>query len=273
MWGNNGYCTMRYYKTLGIFKTVKSSFDPNTMRAYSYNWWRFVDYIGGKVIFNDARYSMQTSAHQSAVKEVLRALRVKYHTVYIKAGLNHIDTEIADKRYEIKRLNNAISNPLSRRATNEKRKSQIKYLEKEIASLTKLLKAQQRSGPFKGKLDWNNYFKSLPKKTDEEIKAEKERRKEYYLKKKAERQAAIDELMVEINEAASQLYEYGHQPDINKLKVTLPKNKGDGTSPYPFVRCAQCEETFTLNERVRYRVKEACFLIKLSKAMKGDSNE
>jgi len=47
------------------------------IKATSYDWWVFVQKIDGKVVFNDFRYSSQTSSHQSGVRELMKKLRIK----------------------------------------------------------------------------------------------------------------------------------------------------------------------------------------------------
>lgn len=45
--------------------------------ATSYNWWSFVKKINGKVVFNEYRYSSETSSHQYGVKKLLELLKIK----------------------------------------------------------------------------------------------------------------------------------------------------------------------------------------------------
>lgn len=68
---------MKYFTRLKVYKANNVVFDPETLRAYSYNWWRFVDKIKGKVVFNNYTYSSSTSKHQSKVRSVLRELNIK----------------------------------------------------------------------------------------------------------------------------------------------------------------------------------------------------
>lgn len=68
---------MKYYKRLKLYKASNVTFDPATCRAYSYDWWRFVDRVDGKVVFNNHRYSNSTAKHQSKVHGLLRELGIK----------------------------------------------------------------------------------------------------------------------------------------------------------------------------------------------------
>jgi len=45
--------------------------------AVSYDWWKFVDTIGGKVFFNSYVYSASTRMHQHKVKSKLQELGIK----------------------------------------------------------------------------------------------------------------------------------------------------------------------------------------------------
>jgi hypothetical protein len=47
------------------------------VKAYSYDWWRFVDTIGGKIFFNSYAYSASTRIHQHKVKSKLEELGIK----------------------------------------------------------------------------------------------------------------------------------------------------------------------------------------------------
>lgn len=68
---------MRYYTRLQVYKAPNVIFNPKTIEAYSYRWWKFVSEIEGKVVFNDYRYSVTTSIHQSKVRRILQELGIK----------------------------------------------------------------------------------------------------------------------------------------------------------------------------------------------------
>lgn len=68
---------MKQMKRTGIFKASNVSFDPSTVRAYSYGWWNFVRKINGAVVFNNYRYSNSTSKHQSKVWRLMDSLGIK----------------------------------------------------------------------------------------------------------------------------------------------------------------------------------------------------
>lgn len=124
---------LKYYTRLEVFKGSNVEFNFKTMRAYSYGWWRFVDLIKGKVVFNDYRYSNSTTNHQYAVKKVLRQLGIKIdHKVHINEGLQELSsclkryyTDLFD--YEI-----AISRGREKTWAQDNRYSQVKRITNEI---------------------------------------------------------------------------------------------------------------------------------------------
>lgn len=68
---------MKYFKKLKIYKINNCTFNPETIEAHSYKWWRFVAKIDGVVIFNSYYFSPTTSKHQSKVKALLNELGIK----------------------------------------------------------------------------------------------------------------------------------------------------------------------------------------------------
>jgi hypothetical protein len=81
MYGSIHYNRMSflYSKRAGIYKNSTGSltFDPKTCEAHSYRWWKFVAVVEGKVVFNNYRYSVSTSKHQSKVRSLLNDLNIK----------------------------------------------------------------------------------------------------------------------------------------------------------------------------------------------------
>lgn len=67
---------MKLMKRTGIYQASNVSFDPKTVEAHSYRWWKFVGIVEGKVVFNDYRYSNTTSKHQSKVRSLLQQLGI-----------------------------------------------------------------------------------------------------------------------------------------------------------------------------------------------------
>lgn len=163
---------MRYYKRLKVFKSKRCWFDPYEMVADSYDWWRFVECRQRYgVIFNDSSYSMQTGVQQYTIKTLLKKLGVKYKTVYVRCGLQNIQGEINNKKFEIKEYKEAIKKPRTWKKTNKRRISWIAHLEREIVRLKKLDAAKTTT--YKKPLDWTILNKE-----------EKEKQRLYFLKNK-----------------------------------------------------------------------------------------
>lgn len=70
---------LTYKKREGIYanSTRSLTFNPETLEAFSYKWWRFVAKIEGKVIFNNYSYSISTTKHQHKIRSLLYELGIK----------------------------------------------------------------------------------------------------------------------------------------------------------------------------------------------------
>lgn len=68
---------MKHMKRSNIYKASNVTFDPTTIKAYSYSWWCFVAKVEDKVVFNNYRYSTSTSKHQAKVRRLLEQLGIK----------------------------------------------------------------------------------------------------------------------------------------------------------------------------------------------------
>jgi len=132
--------SMRFRVRSNDFVGSNVSFDLDTLKAHSYNWWRFVDIIDGKVVFNGYFYSSSTSKHQGKVRGLLSDLGVKVD-VCIKArkGLQNLEVAISDYEDKIKELIQAIQRPRTRKSTNERRVAEIEYIQGRIAIIKELM--------------------------------------------------------------------------------------------------------------------------------------
>lgn len=84
---------MKYKPRLKVYKssTGKNVYNPETRQAYSYDWWRYVDFKKGKVIFNNASYSKTTNKHQSECRSLLKELGIKIDfELNVEAGLQAV---------------------------------------------------------------------------------------------------------------------------------------------------------------------------------------
>lgn len=88
---------LKYYKRAGVYKnsTGSNKFNPETLEAHSYDWWKYVAKIDGKVVFNNYSYSVTTSGHQSAMRSLLSELGIKID-LFIEApqGLDKLCQEL-----------------------------------------------------------------------------------------------------------------------------------------------------------------------------------
>jgi hypothetical protein len=128
--------SMRYRVRTNDFVGSNVDFDPETLRAYSYGWWRFVDRINGLVVFNDYSYSSSTSKHQSKVRGLLRSLGITIDlTIEARKGLQDLDTAIRDYEYRIKELSLKIQAPRTHKAKNLERVAEIEHLQEKIKQI------------------------------------------------------------------------------------------------------------------------------------------
>lgn len=132
--------SMKYYTRLHMFKGSNNVFNPIEMTAYSYNWWRYLEIIKGKLVFNDYSYSQQTNNHQGSLWGVLRQLGIKVDaTVHIRGGLQALFTEALPAQYA-NIFDNEIAISRGRDGTwaQKHRHSSIKFSKKEIKVLRSL---------------------------------------------------------------------------------------------------------------------------------------
>lgn len=90
MWHSNSEPVLKFKKRSGIYSnsTGTNTFNPETIEAYSYRWWKYVSKIGKLVVFNDYNYSESTNGHQSKTRDLMRQLGVKIDlVVYSRIGL------------------------------------------------------------------------------------------------------------------------------------------------------------------------------------------
>lgn len=120
---------MKYHTRSKEWRASNVSFNADTLKAYSYAWWRFVDVVNGKVVFNNYTYSMTTNRHQSKVRSLMRTLGIAIDvTIECPAGLqahDWIESTVKHYQYKIDTLRQLIANPKSRKTTNDARRVAI----------------------------------------------------------------------------------------------------------------------------------------------------
>ncbi len=89
---------LRFMKRAGIYQRANYNitFNPNTLDAISYKWWRFVARVEGKVIFNTYRYSVSTSKQQREVRALMQELGIRIDMfLTLPRGIRH-DQSLAE---------------------------------------------------------------------------------------------------------------------------------------------------------------------------------
>lgn len=127
---------MKYYKTQNMYKANNVTFNTKTIEAHSYTWWAFVKVIKGKVIFNNYRYSISTSKHQTKVQSLMSQLNIKIDRfVQCIDGLQHISSikELNEKENETLKI---IAEREAAKKQRQREKARARYLAKKQAALT-----------------------------------------------------------------------------------------------------------------------------------------
>ena len=108
--------------------------------AVSNEWWIYVRRIGGKVVFNAARYSVTTSGHQNRMRDLLEALGVKIDLeIEMPEGLQHFE-ERAINTIDSRLTELKASASKGRGRAQEARLAEISTLERNRAVVGRILK-------------------------------------------------------------------------------------------------------------------------------------
>lgn len=132
--------TMKFMKRAGIYKASNVTFNPDTCQAYSYDWWRFVDVVNGKVIFNNITYSQSTCKHQSKVRSLLNELGVKIDfTIKSRSGLQRDAWKaesVSNIQDNINALETVLANTRRKKSLDAGRVVSLNTLKLELVELT-----------------------------------------------------------------------------------------------------------------------------------------
>lgn len=138
---------MKFMKRAGIFKSSNVTFNPETCQAYSYDWWRFVDRINGKVIFNNYGYSQSTRKHQSKVRSLLRSQGIEIDfEVCVSGGLQRDEWKTKAVEYITNVIEGAkteLANPRRKKRLDEERLTRLNEYEKERQELVNFINTIQ----------------------------------------------------------------------------------------------------------------------------------
>lgn len=139
---------MTFKKRIGKYTASNVTFDPDFCTAYSYGWWRFVDQINGKVIFNNYGYSTSTRRHQSKVRNLLSKLDIQIDFfINARSGIdrqgNWKKEAVEDYNLLIAGYRLALDNPRRKKALDEERLVQLNKLTQERERLVAFINTIQ----------------------------------------------------------------------------------------------------------------------------------
>jgi len=135
---------MKYFTRLKIYKASNVSFNPQTMEALSYDWWRFVTTLNGVSIFNNATYSVSTCAHQFKVRQLMRDLNLPVHITlhHTRKSLSAPISAILDEVKCLRAINEDLlaltTKPRTHKTKNEERRQEVIANLSTITELNKL---------------------------------------------------------------------------------------------------------------------------------------
>ena len=135
---------MKYYSRADLYKAANVTFNPKTVVAYSYAWWRFVEVIDNLVVFNSYQYSNATIKHQYKVRRLLQQLDIPINLI-IEApqGLQDLNSSILHYFRLIQQLEDKIKAPRSHKTKNEERAVLVGQYYEKIVAVRKLIKSQE----------------------------------------------------------------------------------------------------------------------------------
>lgn len=131
---------LKYKRKAGIYSnsTGRLTFNPNTLDAHSYRWWRFVAKVDGLVIFNNYRYSVSTSKHQNTIRNLLADLGIKIDLeLSLRNGIEWQSLEDLIIEAEEQLCDQFLADELKRQDRNER--ARIKRAEAKKAQLESAL--------------------------------------------------------------------------------------------------------------------------------------
>lgn len=211
---------MKYFSRLGIYKASNVSFNPDTCQAYSYGWWRFVDCINGKVVFNDYSYSNSTNKHQSKVRNLLAEQDIKIDLfVKVHCGLD------GRERGGYSNAPTSSKEVLKLAAENAYLQFFEASIKNERARTPNTYQIEEAVKTFRGIYD--NFKIKLSLKRIAELKKQAVKNDEYNRKQKRERAKAKREKLAVQKTQTAELTERGFSPVI-------------GYNGEIRIRCADC---------------------------------
>lgn len=147
---------MKFMKRAQIYKGTNVTFNPKTLNAHSYDWWRFVAVVDGLIIFNDYRYSVTTAKHQRKVSSLMSELGIKADiTMPLPRGIRHdqtlLEMIIEAEEEECDRLLQSFCKQDERNAKARQRRLEAKltdYLENSVSFRDYTIKPRSEFGVY-----------------------------------------------------------------------------------------------------------------------------
>lgn len=147
---------MKYSNKRNRYEAANVTLDLVKLEAFSYDWWQFLRYINGKLVFNNYNYSNSTCKHQSKVRGMLYEKGIKIDVFvkchrslngYAKNSANNYGTTedalneaIANNKAEIEEIELMLVNPRRKKALDADRKEQIKKLKTNSNDILRVMK-------------------------------------------------------------------------------------------------------------------------------------
>lgn len=134
---------MKLMTRTGIYKASNVTFNPDTCQALSYAWWRFVDVINGKVVFNNIYYSQTTCKHQSKVRSLLseKGINIDF-IVQSRSGLQQDswkEESVTRLKYDITVLESSLASPRRKKSLDAERTVSLNDLNLRLVELTEFI--------------------------------------------------------------------------------------------------------------------------------------
>jgi len=131
---------MKHLKGTNTYKASNVSYNPETMKAYSYDWWQFTANINGHIVFNSYKYSPSTQRHQSNVLSLMERLGHSPSIIIdVPSGLQVHNWKLsAISHYNDKIQSIVAAMVKGRKAKNEERVKEIVFLKAQIDVINSL---------------------------------------------------------------------------------------------------------------------------------------
>lgn len=127
---------LKYRKRTKDFKSTNVWFDPNKVKATSYNWWIMLEKIKGVNVFNTYRYSTTTQRHQYKVRRTMEQVGLSVDLeIECPRGLQDLDSAIKLYERRIGMLLAEVANPRSKKEKNKERMNSIGVFQSKIEAI------------------------------------------------------------------------------------------------------------------------------------------